>query len=639
MKTRILILTILALFVSLLIVLPMPGYADTIVRRDGRQIEGKIIEENEDYVLIETKYGEVIVLRAYIEKVIREGGEESPGESEQPESGEEKKPETPKEASRETLGSEYVRRLAEAAKEDSSDAFYELGLWCRKMGMDREAKGAFEKATDINPNHKDARRELGQVLVGKNWMSKEEAIEQGYTRDENGNWVKKSKEQDDKERKRLERLRKEAEKLREEKRIGEEGVPWEQRHILKSGHYTLECNCSKEIANMYLRTLEALYKKYMKIFAALNPKQKKCRVQIRRNHQEFMQAYRKPAGVGGFYGGGSLCAYHGRFGITGSTVTVLAHEGCHQFQDMFAKRGMFSMPIWVLEGMAVIFESAEIDPRKGTVDLVGLNTDRVRNLQSMMKGNRHVTLKQMLVTPQSSFRGSHYCTAGAFTWWLLKASKKKKYKFLYERYLVKLVEGKSRVQRGEFEKMAQEITGKTFDELAAEWREYVMKIEIPKFGVMAGNRFISKTLRFEVTRPTKTWKEVDESELGSGYAMSWRNQKAAAAFSVLYVKASGASADMELQKFEKDVKENADIQDFSLLNKKKTFVAEYEAAEFLYECRNAKSKVSTNLMKKRRVVVITPKVTYYIVAECESELWKKYEKDFKKMINSFKLDW
>jgi hypothetical protein len=156
---------------------------------------------------------------------------------------------------------------------------------------------------------------------------------------------------------------------------------------------------------------------------------------------------------------------------------------------------------------------------------------------------------------------------------------------------------------------------------------------------MAGNRFVSKSLRFEVTRPTKTWKEVEESELKPGYTMSWRNQKAAAAFSVLYVKSSGASADMELQKFEKDVKENADIQDFSLLSQKKTFIGGYEAAEFLYECRNPKSKVSTNLMKKRRVVVITPKVTYYIVAECESELWKKYEKDFKKMINSFKLDW
>jgi len=640
MRVRLIALTVLALLTSWLIIPSIPGYAEVITLTDGKKIRGEITEVTRDSITVETKDGPVVIPQDQIKSVSEEEVSREPKpEIEKPKVTTPQKKEETKEH---PLWNAYQGRLNQTEAENTADAWCKLGKWCRINKMEGLAKEAFEKAIELEPYHKGARQALGHSRIGKKWMSDEEAANSGYTRDENGKFVKKD-EYIEKEKRRLEEERREAEKLRREKQEAEQGVPWEQRHILKSKHYELHTNVSKANADMYLRVMEALYKKYSKVFAALEPKHKTCVVHIRRSQQEFMQAYRMSRGVGGFYrpGQGLLVAFHGRFGLTGSTMTVLAHEGCHQFQDLFCGGRMMSLPIWVIEGMAVIFESAEIDSRKGKVDLGGLNTDRVRNLQGMMKQNRHVTIPRMLSTPQRGFGGAHYCTGGAFTWWLLKDSKKKKYKTLYEQYLVKIIRGKRRASRdgSDFGKMAQEITGKTIQELEQEWQKYVMKIEIPKFGVYAGMRFISKSYRFEVAKPNKNWKEIkEETDLPKGYAMLWNNKKLKARFSVRYARNQNASLDIELQRFEQNAANGKGVSGFKMLHKKRTYVGAYEAAEFLYECTNSNSTLSQNLLKVRRMVIVTRRTVYYLVAECEADRWNKARKDFKKIFDSFKLD-
>ncbi|MHC4661998.1 MAG: DUF1570 domain-containing protein [Planctomycetota bacterium] len=752
MKPRLTVLLFI-LLATCLLVPAIPGYADTVIRKDGRRIDGEILEDNEDWVIIRTKYGEATIDRELIDKVIRSDSKDT-GKTE-PSAGKNVNPTNSKMAeynkklltakrentadtyvelakwcyenemtehaqaalksalkidtdhkeARDLLGyvnaggkwmlrteairkgyvpsedglwlksssssgsssapqaagkaanEEYMRLLSEAEMRSTAASFFDLGKWCRDLGMEAQAKDAFRRAIALDPKHAPAHRALGHELVKGKWMSEDEAKSTGYVRNSDGEWVK-ADNYAKKEEKRLEKEREEAQKLQEEKQKESEGVPWDQRHILKSKNYELHCNSSKEIAQMYLRVMEALNKKFRKVFAALNPDNRICQVYVHRNQQEFMQIRRKSRGVGGYYqpGRGQLVAFHGTFGMTGSTLTVLAHEGCHQFQDLFMKGRMMSSPIWVIEGMAVIFESADIDPDAGKVELQGLNPDRVRQLQSMIKQKRHISLQQMMATPQSGFGGSHYCSAGAFTWWLLKDSKKKKYRKLYEQYLLALVDGKIRSGRGggrgrrggggggggsldggAFEKMCEEITGKTVADMGKEWQEYVLKIKLPKYGYLAGDRFVSKMYKFEVERANKYWKSLDENELGKGEMMVFERGKTKGRFSVQVAQnRMRANADYALQNLSQQLAHEKGSS-FKMLSKRKRYISGHQGAEFLYEFLDTKDGKST-LTMERRIMIYTNRMIYVIIATSADEHWKKNERDFEKMEESFKID-
>jgi hypothetical protein len=50
-----------------------------------------------------------------------------------------------------------------------------LGGWCRQNGLDAEARRHLEEAVSIDPDHRAARKALGQVKVGDEWMAEAEA--------------------------------------------------------------------------------------------------------------------------------------------------------------------------------------------------------------------------------------------------------------------------------------------------------------------------------------------------------------------------------------------------------------------------------------------------------------------------------
>ncbi|MHC4662027.1 MAG: DUF1570 domain-containing protein [Planctomycetota bacterium] len=632
MKRRVLVFIFLFIIAALLI--PSPAlFADTVVKKDGRRIEGKILEENMDWVVIRTKFGEAKIFKDDIKQVIygKSEGTDQSGTAE-------KSP--PKKLS-------YEERVAEAEKKDTAEAWVELAEWCRKNGRKPEAEKAFRNALELDPDNATARKALGFVKIAGKWMTENEARTAGYVRNSKGKWVSE-KDLAEEERKHIEQQRKLAAERRKERQKELEGVPWAQHFSVTSAHYELHCNVTKDITDMYLRVMEALYKKYMKVFAALDPSQKRpCKVHIHRNQQEFQQTYN--SGAGGFYSSGqhALFCYHGNFGMTGSTLTVLAHEGCHQFQHMFMGGRMMSSPIWVLEGMAVVFESSDIDAKKGSVELVGLNPDRIRNLQSMMKRGKHVTLKEMLNTPQSGFNASHYCTAGTFTWWLLKDSKKKKYRKLYEKYLLDIVEGRTGSGRrrggggysaddGKFASLAEEITGKTIAELEEEWKEYVMKLEVPRTGKFTGDKFVSRQYGFEVKKPSKNWKPLDENELSQAQVICWEKKRSEARLRIYAMRNSvNASPERDLATFERELAYNRRYSDFKLFHKKRTFVGGYDAAEFFYQIRNPSSSWNKKLIKSRRTTVYADRLVYYVIASCSAEKWDENLADFDKIRDSF----
>lgn len=117
--------------------------ADLVVLKDGRRIEGKILAKTSSEVRIKTAFAELTFPMSEVEDVVRQ----------------------------KTIEEVYAEKLAACAR---ADDFGALGLWCLENRLKRQAKQAFERALELDPDHADARRELGFVRYAGEWMTPEE---------------------------------------------------------------------------------------------------------------------------------------------------------------------------------------------------------------------------------------------------------------------------------------------------------------------------------------------------------------------------------------------------------------------------------------------------------------------------------
>jgi hypothetical protein len=153
----------IALAPVVLALLAGPAFADEILLKNGRSLEGKVTEAG-DCVVFE-KAGLRMELRKDEVSEIRR----SP---------------SPKE--------EYAKRAAalEAGKPSAED-HHRLGLWCATKGLKVEAKAEQEKAVALDADHAGARRALGFVKTEAGWRPEDEVMkEKGLVRAE-GRWVAK----------------------------------------------------------------------------------------------------------------------------------------------------------------------------------------------------------------------------------------------------------------------------------------------------------------------------------------------------------------------------------------------------------------------------------------------------------------
>ncbi len=150
------------LIAFLLLALSTAAVADIIYLNTGGIVKGKIVDEDEDQVIIKTRFGEVPIDRDDIDFIERG---------------------TPKEI--------FQQRLKRINKNDS-DAYVELAGWAQTVGLKEEAKQMFEKAIEIEPDNYFARAELGYRKYEGKWLNEEEynkAI--GLVKHE-GTWVTKA---------------------------------------------------------------------------------------------------------------------------------------------------------------------------------------------------------------------------------------------------------------------------------------------------------------------------------------------------------------------------------------------------------------------------------------------------------------
>jgi tetratricopeptide (TPR) repeat protein len=169
---------------------------DIIYLNTGGVVKGKIVEKDLDKVVVRTPYGLTTIPMDDVDE-IEEGG---------------------------SLKEMYQERLKQI-RDDDVDAHYNLGVWLRNVGMYEEAGIEFEKVIRIDPDHMDARCELGYVRKEGKWLTEEEyRLSEGYVK-YNDRWV----------------LKEEAEKLEAGYvKYRDEWVLKEELEMLKKGFRRLE---------------------------------------------------------------------------------------------------------------------------------------------------------------------------------------------------------------------------------------------------------------------------------------------------------------------------------------------------------------------------------------------------------------
>lgn len=488
-----------------------------IVLEDGSEITGQIIEETDDAVVVRSAFGKSTIKRSRI-KEIRRG----------------KNP----------LRTEFLERFERAAKRENVSQLFDLSDWALDNGLIAEQRRALLKIIDIEPNHERARGALGHARLDGEWVNErrvEELVRQGYRLDGldlkkrsgagagSGNGgtptpgvekkdppkepgktrkprVRKelTPEEKKKQEKRRAKKRKEAEEFQRKKEKEYIGVPWSQRHKIKTPRFDIECNSTLEVAKTYQWIMENLYAELSRRFTQKHTRGGgRLPVFIYKTHEEFMQrtGTRHP-GVGGFYNilSEQVHCYHGTFGLTQTTYNVLAHEGTHQFQGRVLGN-LRNLPPWILEGLAVYFgDGSKLDYRKKKIVSGLIPRDRLFHIQDKMKKGSHEPLRTLISLPQARFSGSQYADGWSLVYFLFN-DKKRGRKMIGDYWLAGT---KRAVTRRDFEILADKYFG-SMNELEEQWVEYTLALKPEESGRIEGDYFISDDFKFEIRRPTDEW--------------------------------------------------------------------------------------------------------------------------------------
>ncbi len=435
-----------------------------------------------------------------------------------------------------------------------------------------------------------------------------------------------------------------------------EGVPWSRAHEKSSAHYIVRCNSTKAVTNRYSKLMEVLFKKFTKVFGDFKPDNRKSQVEIYCSQKQFMQLPGMRPGIGGFYQPRSrvLKTYHGRFG-SGDTSMILAHEGTHQFQHLIIKgsdRTFFSVPIWLLEGMAVLFEASEISLKgRGKVKLRGVNNDRLMHMQSMIRKGTNKPLIRIISTPQAQFKAEEYAHAGLLQFYMLlgKDSICKKLRKVYNEYLWEAIQSARKgqpIQPTRFSALVKKHTKKSLEDMEEKWKKFVMKQKCMTFGKVQGNTFISNDFHFKFSTPGAKYKIECKEKLNPGeVAFLERGKDDKVRISAYAFQLEGdknlkkliQESNESKQKNAAEIKKQRDAyyQEYKEEGEGPRKVKEYEAYEYLLKIKSDKSIVNKDMQKVHTVSVEAYGYLYRFTLQCPYNEYSKYKPEFEKMLLSF----
>jgi len=145
---------------------PGLALADVVFVKGGGRIEGEVVEQGPDRVVIEVSAGRVTLPRARIERMV--------------------------------LGSsslaEFRARAARLAAGDV-EGWLALAAWARDHELVTQSRGAYERVLSLDPANAAAHQALGHVFVAGRWLTLDESYRaRGYVQFE-GSWVRPEEQQ------------------------------------------------------------------------------------------------------------------------------------------------------------------------------------------------------------------------------------------------------------------------------------------------------------------------------------------------------------------------------------------------------------------------------------------------------------
>jgi hypothetical protein len=457
----------MTLAAAAMLVLPLAlqtAKADTVWLEGGGKVTGEIVSESESELVVRTKYGATHVIA--VEDILKIERQGKPKEEFQKQLAQLAKDDADgfcdlgEWARQRGLEEESQQAFGRAIEIDSEHARAH-----RALGHKRHLGRWYDEAT-----YKKVVE--GLVEYRGKWVTPadKEFLELGFVKDGDGQWV------------RPEDLARQPEKPREKTGSGKAGTPekpssgtgtegstrprqpqprptrplppsaeesegdtswyddhetsqtWEQaqRKPYKSKYYEIYTNVKPEYAERYGKMLDTYSEKgFQSVFNAkkrLPNGVPKGKIYIYPDQKSFMAAEGMGPSVGGYYqpGQSRVVCYHGRFGMTGTTKTVLIHEATHQFEDYVLPGKMWNCPVWIIEGFAVFFESAKYDPKKNKVIIGFVPRDRLANMKQGVSSGNYIGLHELIRTPQPSFTGFHYAHAWSLIYYMVYGGSEKK---------------------------------------------------------------------------------------------------------------------------------------------------------------------------------------------------------------------
>jgi len=282
---------------------------------------------------------------------------------------------------------------------------------------------------------------------------------------------------------RKERIQKAYEKFQEKGAIPGDDVPftaWDRAIEFKSRYYNIKTNTSRDVA-LYVGTLmDAQAVALRKIFK-FRMRLKKINIWATRTRQDFVSVSMNELrvsvgpGVGGYWTtarGGTICLPYVRSGNL-HPGNVMMHEATHQFLHAAIGR---DIPIWLNEGLAVLFEESKYNPMKKKLEVFIVPSMRLQHLQQEMRHGSHVKLPELFTTPQAMFSARYYGAAWSFIYWIFRSAGDDNKEALrrqkaFNKYLFDIKAGKTDVAR------LFTYLGMKQDEVEKEWKEWVLGLD------------------------------------------------------------------------------------------------------------------------------------------------------------------
>jgi hypothetical protein len=464
---------------------------DVIFKQDGTRLKGTIVKESSKSVKIKTLGGTLKVSRDEILRIERDGD---------------------------------VFRTFSARKRKlkgrNFKGWYALGTWAQDQELYPQAIDCFHEVIQIEPDHEEARWELGyrRSKTSGDWVTESDYFtERGYKRWEgrwvsagdfskldgglvkvDGHWVPKDSEQALKPRKRKRstgKAKRETPVAKKDARRGRARFPWAGQPIggqqaggaklsdaerkaqlannktqgswsvaYSSKEYDFYSNGPEPEVRKLAKTLDRMHAEYKRIFKFDQDSTRPFPVHLYGSQREFMSRTRKGPGTGGFYDGHKIVGFHGKLGSL-STESVLFHEGTHQFQGLVLGRNMWKAKIWLIEGLAVYFEACKVEGRKVKVEIP---KSRLSSVRRAIRAGNHVPLATLIRMEQAQFGALHYAHAWSLIHFLVNGAKGGKKRFI--EYWEKTKEGHEGV------KLFEDLFNRPMSDIEAAWKDYVLKL-------------------------------------------------------------------------------------------------------------------------------------------------------------------